>query len=306
MLSAYIPSETNSARSFFFAALLALALAQATSAQSEVSPSSSVSPHKIPGLFDRVIENQKKDEVALDECERIERLEIKKSSNDPQPPTIKISRVIPSGTGMFHALLGSDGTPPDATAYRRNLEQLEKALSLIVNDAPSQRGALEKYARKKRDRDDLIDATRKAFLFTFMGEEPRGGRILARYAMAPNPSFKPSSRFTSIYPKVRGFVWVDEESAQLARIEGDVTEDISVGLFLAKVYRGSHFMQERYEFSPGLWLPSFSQYDFDGRKFFSTFSIHERTFYSNYKRLGPPPDTLAAIRAELAATPPAK
>ena len=65
-------------------------------------------------------------------------------------------------------------------------------------------------------------------------------------------------------------------------------------------------MQERYEFAPGVWLPSFSQYDFDGRKFFSTFSIHERTFYSNYKRLGPPPDTLAAIRAELAATPPAK
>jgi hypothetical protein len=59
-------------------------------------------------------------------------------------------------------------------------------------------------------------------------------------------------------------------------------------------------MQERYEFAPGLWFPSFSQYDFDGRKFFSSFSLHERTFYSNYRRIGPPKEALGAIRQELA------
>jgi len=69
-----------------------------------------------------------------------------------------------------------------------------------------------------------------------------------------------------------------EDAEQLARIEGEVTEDISVGLFLGKIYKGSHFMQERYEVAPGLWLASFSQYDFDGRKLFSGFSVHERTF----------------------------
>jgi hypothetical protein len=82
-------------------------------------------------------------------------------------------------------------------------------------------------------------------------------------------------------------------------MEGDVTEDISIGLFLGKIYKGSHFMQERYEFLPGLWLISFSQYDFDGRKLFSGFSVHERTFYSNYRYIGPPKEALAAIRQEL-------
>jgi hypothetical protein len=58
-------------------------------------------------------------------------------------------------------------------------------------------------------------------------------------------------------------------------------------------------MQERYEMAPGLWLPTFSQYDFDGRKFFIPFGIHERTFYSQYRRIGPPKEALGAIRAEL-------
>jgi hypothetical protein len=117
--------------------------------------------------------------------------------------------------------------------------------------------------------------------------------------MTPNPAFKPTSRLTSIFPKVHGYVWIDEDACELARIEGDVTEDISIALFLGKIYKGSHFMQERYEVLPGLWQPSFSQYDFDGRKLFSGFSMHERTFYSNYRYIGAPKEAIEAIRKEL-------
>jgi hypothetical protein len=50
---------------------------------------------------------------------------------------------------------------------------------------------------------------------------------------------------------------------------------------------------------PGRWLPSYSQYDFDGRKLFVAFAVHERTFYSQYRRIGPPKEALSAIRTEL-------
>src|SRR2546422_7803176 len=48
------------------------------------------------------------------------------------------------------------------------------------------------------------------------------------------------------------------------------------GLFLGKIYKGSHFMQERYEVRPGLWLASFSQYDFDGRSEEHTSELQSR------------------------------
>ena len=110
---------------------------------------------------------------------------------------------------------------------------------------------------------------------------------------------------TSIFAKVRGYIWIDETANQLARVEVEVTEDISLGAFLAKIYKGSHLMQERYEMVPGLWFPSYAQYDFDGRRLFISFGIHERTFYSQYRRLGTPKEALAAIRAELGKSPPA-
>ena len=280
-------------------ALLSLAFAADAAPQSAVPDTTPAIGPARPDIFKHIIANQKKGEAALDFYERIERVETRRNSSDPAPASIKISRVIPSGTGMFRIPVGDDGKPKDFAAYRADLENLARALALLVNDGRSQREALEKYAKKKRDRNDLIDATHNAFLFTLIANEQRGERALSKYKMDPNPAFKPTSRFTSIFLKVRGLVWIDETSGELARIEGDVTEDISVGLFLGKIYKGSHFMQERYEFLPGLWLTSFSQYDFDGRRFFSSFSVHERTFYSNYRYIGLPKEALAAIRQEL-------
>ncbi len=280
-------------------ALLSLAFAADAAAQSAVPDTTpTIGPTK-PDLFKRIIANQKKGEAALDLYERIERVETRKNPNDPTPSAVKILRVIPSGTGMVRIALGPDGKPKDSAAYRADLESLARALALLVSDNRSQREALEKYAKKKKDRNDLIDATHNAFLFTLIAAEQRGERALSKYKMDPNPAFKPTTRFTSIFPKVRGLVWIDEASGEVARIEGDVIEDISIGLFLGKIYKGSHFMQERYEFVLGLWLTSFSQYDFDGRKLFSGFSVHERTFYSNYRYIGPPKEALSAIRQEL-------
>jgi hypothetical protein len=285
-------------RVFLSVAGLSLAMIVIAGAQSAAPNSTSGRAATKSDLFERVISNQKREEQALDLYERIERVESRKNPNSPSEVTVKVSRVVPSGTGMDHIPVGPDGHPTDAAAYRAALEGLEKALALIV-EGHSQHDAVEKYAKRRKERIDLIDSTRNAFLFTFVGNEPREDHMLAKYRMEPNPAFKPTSRTTSIFTKVRGYVWVEEHSGELARVEGDVTEDISIGLFLGKIYKGSHFMQERYEFLPRLWMASFSQYDFDGRKLFSGFSIHEKAFYSNYRYIGPPKEALTAIRTEL-------
>lgn len=286
-------------RALLLMVVLSLAGAADVCAQSPARDSATAIGPAKPDLFQRVLANQKKAEAALEVYERTERVETRKSINDPAAPIVKIARVIPTGTGTVRLPMRDDGNPIDETAYRIELEGIAKALALLTDGNNSQRDAVEKYAKKKKDRNDLIDATHNAFLFTLVGSETRGELTLSKFRMDPNPAFKPTSRLSSIFPKVHGFVCVDEATGELARVEGEVTEDISVGLFLGKIYKGSHFLQERYEVRPGLWEASFSQYDFDGRKLFSSFSVHERTLYSNYRYIGPPKEALAAIRQEL-------
>jgi hypothetical protein len=312
-----------------FAICGAVSLAHVLPAMQDSSPAPNALPRRVPpeqaqsasnaspdlppptedarrALLERVIANQKKDDLEQYTYERLERLEIQKGSTATQSPEVRTSRAIPAGTGIDRISVGPDGQPLDAAAYRSELEKLERALSWAAQEGRAQRDAYEKIAKKQKERSDLIDATRAAFLYTFIAREKRGDRILQKYQLAPNPAYHPASRATSMFARVRGHVWIDEEAAQVARAEMEVTDDISIGGFLAKIYKGSHFMQERYEMAPGVWFATYSQYDFDGRRLFVSFGIHERTSYSRYRRIGPPREALQAIRAELGKTDSAK
>jgi hypothetical protein len=250
-------------------------------------------------MLDRVIANQKKNDEGESNYEHMERKEIRKGPASTTTPEIRMTRNVPAGTGTDKIPLGPDGKPTDVNAYRAELEKLVRSLTWATEDGRAQHEAVEKMEKRRKDRAELIEATRTAFTYTFMAREPRGDRVLMKFKMEPNPAFKPTSRATSIFSKVRGVAWIDEKDNELARVEVEVTDDISIGGFLAKVYKGSHFMQERYELAPGLWFATYAQYDFDGRRLFINFSVHERTFYTQYKRIGPPKEALAAIRAEL-------
>ena len=261
--------------------------------------------HSTPSaLFKKVIDNQEHGEKVLDQYERIQRDEaLPPAAGDPRPAVTKVWRVFPTGAGVDKIPLSPEGKP--AENYRSDLEKLEKYLAWIVEDGAGQKEAYAKAERKRKDRFELLEATHQAFIFTPDGEDTRGGRTLLRYTIKPNPSYRPTTRNTTIFTRVRGTIWLDQQTSQMAKIDGTVTDDISIALFLAKVYKGSHFMQERYEVAPGVWQATFEQYDFDGRKFLLTFSIHERTFYSDYKRVGPPREAIELVRTELSKLGPA-
>jgi hypothetical protein len=250
-------------------------------------------------LFRRVVANQKRTDQELDLYERIERVEIRKTGSDLRPAEVKAWRVFPASVSNDKIPLSPEGKPISAESYRAELQKLEKLLVWATQKGPGQEEALAKMARKRKERNDLIEATHAAFIFTLVGHEMRGERSLAKYSMVPNPKYKPTSRNATLLTRVKGFVWIDEQAAELAKVEGEVSADISLALFLAKVYKGSHFMEERYEIEPGIWLPTYQQYDFDGRKFLLPFAIHERTLYTNYRRVGPPKESLEVVRGEL-------
>lgn len=261
------------------------------------------SPATSPDLFNQVVANQKRGETLLDQYERVQRIETRRMGGDPGPPKTTCYRLFPAGPAIDKIPLSPDGKPTTPEIYRSDLQKLEKYLVWAMEDGAAQKDAYVRAERRRKERFDLMDATHQAFQFTFEGTEKRAGRTLLRYSMTPNPAYRPTTRNTLIFTRVRGTLWIDQESSELAKIDGSVTEDISIALFLAKVYKGSHFMQERYEIAPGVWEPTFEQYDFDGRKYLMPFSIHERTFYTDYKRVGLPKEAVEAVRAELSKLP---
>jgi hypothetical protein len=292
---------------FAFCACLALALALAAAADVSRQDTRPLSPEEIRALVDRAISNQHRNDEALAEYERREHRQARKDESDTLLSEDKTFRVIPTGTGTLRLLLEENGQPVSTDLHRRQLRDLEQALLWALDPAESkQKRRVDKFDKRSRERTEMVDALRDAFLFTWQGREASNGRTLVRLLFEPNPTFKPRSRNTEMFRHARAVVWIDEAAAQLVRIEAEVATDISIGGgILGKIYRGGRFVLEQSLVAEGVWFPIRYEYNFAGRKFFFGFELHELTLASGYRRIGPPKEALAAVRHELSNAPPA-
>ncbi len=270
---------------------------------------------QVQSFVARTVENQHRNDRAIEEFERVEHLILRKGGEYSEVLSDRTNRVVPSGTGNMRLLLAQNGAPVSQELYRRELQVAVTALDLFLHPNDRVKQDLAKFEKRRRDRAELVDAAAKAFRITWAGRETlpdptgtRGARTFAKVLLDPDPNYKPTSRFTGVFEHVRAVLWVDESQAQIARAEADIASDITVGGgIIGKVYHGGRLMMEQSEVAPGVWLPTFYSYEVDGRKFLFGFGFHERTEVTRYRHVGPPAQSIEIIRNELnnltAATP---
>ncbi len=272
------------------------------------------SPEQIHSLIMRAVENQHRDDRALEEFERTERVVTRKDDNS-EIATDLTERVVPSGAGNIKLKIVENGVAVSAELYRTELEFAVNALDLAMHPNDRYKEDLAKFEKRRHDHAELVDAAPKAFRVTWAGRETRtdtnaahAPRTLMKFLLDPDPDYKPVSRFAATFQHVHARLWVDESQAQFARIEADIASDITFGAGIAgKVYRGGRIVMVQEEVAPGIWLPTLYSYEVEGRKFLFAFGVHERMEITRYRRVGPPPQAVEILRNELnnlsAATP---
>jgi hypothetical protein len=250
----------------------------------------------------KLIENQHRDDAAIEQYERIEHQVDRTAGANPRVLEEKLYRVVPTGTGTMKIVLKENDKRTDPVIYRQQLQTWRELLELALKPDDSRaKLAYSKWQKKKTDRAELVDATQAAFLTKWTGQEIVNGRLCDILELSPNPSFHPHTIFQDAMTRITAKIWVDHEKNQLARAEAHVMRDMAFGGgILGKLYRGGVFSFEQTEFSPGVWLPVRYQYDFMGRKFLFTFEQHQYIEASQYHRIGPPKEALAQVNSEIA------
>jgi hypothetical protein len=54
---------------------------------------------------------------------------------------------------------------------------------------------------------------------------------------------------------VEGKLWIDKQDLGWVKVDGQVIQPVSMGLFLARVQRGSHIMMQQIRVGDGMWMP---------------------------------------------------
>ncbi len=281
---------------------LGAAKERASAAQSAGPDQTPLTAEQIRGLISRIIDNQHRDDAALDSFERIERHVTHAGSLDGPATDEKTYRVVPTGSGTLRLLIGQNGAPVPATLYRRQLRDWEGVLEVAVHaDDPREIAVVAKQQKRRKERARFVDTVLSAYQITWLGREIRDGRTVEKLQLEPNPNYPPRGDTTDWLTHARAVAWIDSQAAQVVSIDATIIHDIGVGGgVLGKIYRGGRLHMEQAPAAPGIWEPTLYQYEISGRKFLFSFAMHDVTVSTHYAFLDAPEKALEEARNDLA------
>lgn len=270
--------------------------------QSVTTDETPLSAQQIRELMSRTIDSQHRDDAALDCFERIERHVAHATNSNGLVTDEKIYRVVPTGSGSLRLLLSQNGAAVPAAVYRRQLRDWEGVLEVAVHaDDPREIAVVAKQQKRLKERARFVDTVLRAYQIRWLGREIRNGRTVERLQLEPDPHYPPRGDSTDWLSHARATISIDPQAAQVASIDATIIHDISIGGgVLGKVYRGGRFHMEQAPTGPGVWEPTFYQYDISGRKFLFSFAMHEVTSSTHYEFLETPDKALDEARDNLA------
>jgi hypothetical protein len=161
---------------------------------------------------------------------------------------VDVSRMILVNGARFEQLLERNGQPPSIEDRRKEDAGLEK----LKHETPEQRSI---RIRKDLENRSFFEELLQAFDFQLVGKEIAGGRPAYVVHAAPHPGYQAHGKYGKMFSKVEGKLWIDKEDFGWIKVDGQVTQSFSMGLFVARVQRGSHVILEQTCIGDGVWLP---------------------------------------------------
>ena len=206
-----------------------------------------------------------------DEDRRLDLLGHVKSEN------VDVTRMILVDGARFEQLLEHNGQLPSAKEQRKHDEDLDK----LKHEMPE-----EKTARLRKDQENrsFLRDVLEAFDFHLIGEEILGGRPAYVLRATPHPGYHAHGKYGKMFPKVEGELWVDKQDFGWIKVDGEVTQSFSMGLFLARVQRGSHIILEQTCVGDAVWVPKRLEMRASTRiLFLKSLDIERILTYSDYR-----------------------
>jgi hypothetical protein len=189
---------------------------------------------------------------------------------------VDVTRIVFINGVPFEETIGHNGGPPTSTQKRKDQEKLRK----LKAETPAERSA---RLQKEQENRTFLQEVPEAFNFRVIGTEQINGRPAWVLEPTPKPGYRAHSKYGKMFSKVRGTLWVDQQDYGWVKVDATVIEPIPMGLFLARIQRGSHIFFEQTRVADGIWLPKRIEVTAAARVLFvMNYTVDELITYSDY------------------------
>jgi hypothetical protein len=191
---------------------------------------------------------------------------------------VEVSKTILVNGVPFEQLVERNGQPPSAEQERKQKGKLDK----LKRETPEQR--VERLRKQEEENTSIVQEVPKAFDFQVIGEEAVNGRSAYVLQATPHPGYHAQGKYGNMFSKVAGKLWVDKQDLGWIKVDGQVIQPFSLGLFLVRLLRGSHITMEQTRVDDGIWMPERVEVRAAARIFFVKSLVIDRVLtYSEYR-----------------------
>jgi hypothetical protein len=187
-----------------------------------------------------------------------------------------VTQMIVVNGAHLQQIVEHNGRPPSAAEQKKALEDLDK----LQHETPEQRSL---RLRNEEENKSFLREILNAFDFQLVGEESVDGRQAYVLQATPHPGYQATGKYGKMFSKVAGRLWVDKQDFGWIKVDGEVTQSFSMGLFVARVQRGSHILLNESCVGDGVWVPARIEVRASARILFvKSLDIDRILTYSNY------------------------
>jgi hypothetical protein len=183
-------------------------------------------------------------------------------------------------------LIAKDDKPLDPKEAAKEDEKIQKIIDKRRNESEEQRKKREEKEEKEReDGRKFVREIADAYDFKLVGTEVLDGREAWVIDGEPRPGFEPHLKEAKFLSKFHGRVWIDKTDLQLAKMNVEAVDTVSVGWVLARVHKGTRFMMEQARVNDEVWLPRHMTFKVDARvALLKGFNLDGEETFRDYKK----------------------
>ena len=211
------------------------------------------------------------------------------SRGKPKKTEVKVYHVLrgPDPEDIYRRLLSKNGVPVSAKELEKQDREHQKEIDDKERKRKKKTAELAKIrADEEREDAKIIDDIFAMYDVRLVGRESVDGHPAIRLAFKARPGYKPKTGDGKIMQKIAGEAWVTEEDFELARLDAQVIDTISIGFgLLARLNKGTRITGERHKFNNEVWLPARIEVLLNARVLMlKGFNMREITEYSDHKK----------------------
>jgi hypothetical protein len=182
--------------------------------------------------------------------------------------------------------IAKDDRPLSEKDAKKEEEQIQKIIDRRKNESENDRKKRLEKAEKEREKGrEFVKEIADAYMFRFVGMENLNGRETYVIDADPKPGYEPHTKDAKFLPKFRFRAWIDKAESQWTKLDIQCIDTVSVGLFLARLHKGSNLQIELLRVNDEVWLPKHVALKLDARiALLKGLNLTEDVTYRDYQK----------------------